>query len=60
MENEINGIINDIDKLLEYSQYYLYKDEKEYKNHRKNLKDLKKKLKNGKEDECIKKGCDII
>lgn len=59
MDNEINEIIEDIDNLLIYSDFYFYPNDKDYKNHRKNIKKLKKKLKHGEIKDCVKKGCDL-
>jgi hypothetical protein len=55
--DEIKKIIEDIDNLLLYSQYYFYG--KEYKKYKKILIKLKKKLSNGNEEKCVKKGCEL-
>lgn len=57
MEDDEKELIENIDKLLHYSQYYFYDDN--YNKNVKNVKKLKKHVKNSEKEKYILGGCEL-
>lgn len=55
-----SDLISDIEKLIEYSRYYLYDSEKRYEKSVNQLLKLRNHIENDDIDKCIRKGDTMI